>query len=83
MRVDGDLNFQEKVLPKRDIFCHESFPRRLHPTFGAPLVAWLALLQLLPSFSAEFSGVTTIERLDWIPTAGLDLAFRVDGLRLL
>jgi multicomponent K+:H+ antiporter subunit A len=40
-------------------------------------------LQLLPSFSAKFSGVTTIERLDWIPTAGLDLAFRVDGLRLL
>ncbi len=57
---------------------------------GRPQAAWaaggvtlLALVQLLPAFAAAFSGATTIERLDWIPTAGLDLAFRLDGLGLL
>jgi multicomponent K+:H+ antiporter subunit A len=57
---------------------------------GRPQAAWaaggvtlLALVQLLPAFAGAFSGATTIERLDWIPTAGLDLAFRLDGLGLL
>ncbi len=57
---------------------------------GRPQAAWaaggvalLALAQLAPAFAAAFSGATTIERFDWIPTAGLDLAFRLDGLGLL
>jgi multicomponent K+:H+ antiporter subunit A len=57
---------------------------------GRPQAAWaaggvalLALVQLLPACIAAFSGATTIERIGWIPTAGLDLAFRLDGLGLL
>ena len=41
------------------------------------------LLQLLPLMAASFGGVTTVERLPWISSAGLDLVFRMDGLGLL
>ncbi|MBK6637364.1 MAG: monovalent cation/H+ antiporter subunit A [Rhodocyclaceae bacterium] len=51
--------------------------------WSAGAVAALALLLLLPAMAASFGGVTTIQRLPWIPTAGLDLAFRLDGLGLL
>jgi len=57
---------------------------------GRPQAAWaaggvtlLALLQLLPAMASVFAGNTMVERLPWIPTAGLDLAFRLDGLSLL
>jgi len=46
-------------------------------------VALLALLLLLPAMVASFGGATTIQHLSWIPAAGLDLAFRLDGLGLL
>ncbi len=57
---------------------------------GRNVSAWSAagvtaatLLQLLPLMSASFGGVTTVERLPWISSAGLDLVFRMDGLGLL
>jgi multicomponent K+:H+ antiporter subunit A len=57
---------------------------------GRPQAAWaaggvalLALVQLLPAMAGAFAGKTTIEHIQWIPTAGLDLAFRLDGLGLL
>jgi len=57
---------------------------------GRPQAAWaaggvalLALALLLPAFMAAFSGATTIERFTWVPTAGLDIVFRLDGLGLL
>ena len=57
---------------------------------GRPQAAWaaggvtlLALLQLLPAMMSAFAGTTTIERISWLSTAGLDLAFRLDGLGLL
>ncbi|MDP1525707.1 MAG: monovalent cation/H+ antiporter subunit A [Rhodocyclaceae bacterium] len=46
-------------------------------------VALLSLFLLLPAMAASFDGTTTIQRLTWIPAAGLDLAFRLDGLGLL
>lgn len=46
-------------------------------------VALSAGLWLVPLWPAGFAGATTIERLSWIPSAGLDLAFRFDGLGLL
>jgi multicomponent K+:H+ antiporter subunit A len=58
--------------------------------FGRTASAWCAaavtaaaLLQLLPLMAASFAGVTTVQRLPWISSAGLDLAFRMDGLGLL
>lgn len=57
---------------------------------GRPQAAWaaggvavLALAQLLPAMASVFAGNTTVEHITWIPTAGLDLAFRLDGLGLL
>ena len=46
-------------------------------------VAALSVLWLLPLLPGSFGGDTTIQRLSWIPAAGLDLAFRLDGLGLL
>lgn len=58
--------------------------------YGRSASAWCAagvtaaaLLQLLPMMSASFAGATTLERLPWITSAGLDLVFRMDGLGLL
>ncbi len=56
---------------------------RAHAAWAAGGVALLTLLQLLPAATAAISGATRIERLDWIPQAGLNLAFRMDGLGLL
>ena len=57
---------------------------------GRAATAWctagviaLAGLWLAPLLPATLAGATAIERLPWIPTAGLDLAFRLDGLGLL
>ena len=57
---------------------------------GRAATAWcsagviaLAGLWLAPLLPATLAGATFIERLPWIPTAGLDLAFRLDGLGLL
>ena len=49
----------------------------------AAAVTALAALWLIPLLPATFAGATAIERLPWIPAAGLDLAFRLDGLGLL
>ncbi|MCU0932958.1 MAG: monovalent cation/H+ antiporter subunit A [Thiobacillaceae bacterium] len=56
---------------------------RARAAWAAGGVAVLALAQLLPAFALGLSGATSIERFVWIPTAGLDLAFRLDGLSLL
>jgi multicomponent K+:H+ antiporter subunit A len=57
---------------------------------GRTVSAWTAagvtaaaLLQLVPLIAASFGGVTTLERLPWISSAGLDLVFRMDGLGVL
>ncbi|MBL8259519.1 MAG: monovalent cation/H+ antiporter subunit A [Candidatus Competibacteraceae bacterium] len=54
------------------------------------LAAWAAaaatlasLAFLLPLAREPFAGGTVIQRLAWLPSAGLDLAFRLDGLGLL
>ena len=58
--------------------------------YGRSASAWsaagvtaAALLQLLPLMLASFAGTTTLERLPWISSAGLDLVFRMDGLGVL
>ncbi len=51
--------------------------------WSAAGVTAAALLQLLPLMSASFAGTTTLERLPWISSAGLDLVFRMDGLGVL
>ncbi|HOW75894.1 MAG TPA: monovalent cation/H+ antiporter subunit A [Candidatus Competibacteraceae bacterium] len=56
---------------------------RLHAAWIAGLVTLIALAWLLPLASAPFAGQTLIQRFSWMPTAGLDLAFRLDGLSLL
>ena len=56
---------------------------RAPAAWAAGGVALLALLLLLPAMAASFAGTTTIERLSWIPSAGLDLALRLDGLGML
>jgi multicomponent K+:H+ antiporter subunit A len=55
-----------------------------------PKAAWAAggvtaaaLLQLMPALLDAFAGSPTVEHLPWIPAAGLNLAFRLDGLGLL
>ncbi|MBE0474189.1 monovalent cation/H+ antiporter subunit A [Rhodoferax sp.] len=58
--------------------------------YGRSASAWCAagvtaaaLLQLLPLMAASFAGTTTLQRLPWISSAGLDLVFRMDGLGVL
>ncbi|NEX21451.1 monovalent cation/H+ antiporter subunit A [Thiorhodococcus mannitoliphagus] len=58
--------------------------------FGARRTAWvaggmtlLALIILAPTLTAPFKGEVIIQRWSWIPQAGVDLAFRFDGLALL
>jgi len=57
---------------------------------GRSVSAWTAagvtiaaLLQLLPLMAASFAGITTLARLPWISSAGLDMVFRMDGLGVL
>ncbi|TAK51392.1 MAG: monovalent cation/H+ antiporter subunit A [Gammaproteobacteria bacterium] len=56
--------------------------RRL-AAWGAAAAALLTLAVLLPAIADGFTGATTIQRLAWIPAAGLSLSFRLDGLGLL
>ena len=57
---------------------------------GRTVTAWttagttaMALAALVPSIIDSFAGGTTLDRLRWIPAAGLDLSFRMDGLGML
>ncbi len=56
---------------------------RLYSAWAAGAVTALALLLLLPVAGEPFAGGIRVERLAWLPAAGLDLAFRLDGLALL
>jgi len=56
---------------------------RLYSAWTAGVVALLALLQLSLQIPAVFAGETLIERWSWMPQAGMDLVFRLDGLGLL
>lgn len=56
---------------------------RTHAAWAAGFTVLLALGCLLPLVGAPFAGQTVIQRLHWVPSAGLDLAFRFDGLSLL
>ena len=58
--------------------------------YGRALAAWsasavaaLAGLWLAPLLLSAFEGMTTIQCLSWIPSVGVNLAFRLDGLGLL
>ena len=58
--------------------------------YGRSVSAWttagattVALGLLLPLMLESFSGATTVEHLSWIPSAGLNLSFRMDGLGVL
>ena len=58
--------------------------------YGRRVSAWttagattVALGLLLPLMLESFSGATTVEHLSWIPSAGLNLSFRMDGLGVL
>ncbi len=56
---------------------------RLHSAWAAVVVTSLALLLLLPLVPDVFAGQVLIQRFSWIPMAGLDVAFRLDGFALL
>jgi len=56
---------------------------RTASAWSAAAVTLMALLLLLPQMTGVFAGITTVERWRWIPAAGLDLVFRMDGLGLL
>jgi multicomponent K+:H+ antiporter subunit A len=56
---------------------------RLHAAWMAGAITLLAIAWLLPLASASLQGQTVIQHLSWIPSLGLDLAFRLDGLGLL
>ena len=56
---------------------------RPYAAWGAGGVAALALIQLLPLASDVFAGQTLVQHLAWIPSVGLNVAFRLDGLGLL
>ncbi|MDD3530151.1 MAG: proton-conducting transporter membrane subunit, partial [Gallionellaceae bacterium] len=49
----------------------------------AGLTALAAVPQLAAGVAPVLAGATVVERLAWLPQAGLDLAFRLDGLGLL
>ncbi|MCE3271696.1 MAG: NADH-Ubiquinone/plastoquinone [Ramlibacter sp.] len=57
--------------------------RRRLSAWVAGVVAGLALLLLLQMAPAVFAGQTLLLHLDWLPQAGLNLGFRLDGLSLL
>lgn len=56
---------------------------RAWAAWGAGGTTAVAGLCLAPLLLPAFERITTIQRLSWIPSAGLDLAFRLDGLGLL
>ena len=49
----------------------------------AAAVALTALGLLAPGLPGPFAGHTVVERLRWLPEAGLDLSFRLDGFGML
>ncbi len=53
------------------------------PAWTAGAVTVAAGAWLTPLAGGAFEGGTTVERFAWIPAAGLDLAFRLDGFGLL
>ncbi len=55
----------------------------VRPALVASLVAATALTILLSQAAGVYSGELLIEHHDWIPTIGLSLSFRLDGLGLL
>ncbi|CDI02594.1 pH adaptation potassium efflux system transmembrane protein [Candidatus Competibacter denitrificans Run_A_D11] len=56
---------------------------RTHAAWAAGFTVLLSFGCLLPLAGAPFAGETIIQRLRWLPSVGLDLAFRFDGLGLL
>ncbi|SDX53313.1 multicomponent K+:H+ antiporter subunit A [Allochromatium warmingii] len=56
---------------------------RMQAAWMAGLFTLLAVLALVPCVPLTVAGETVLWRLDWIPTSGLNLAFRLDGLGLL
>ena len=51
--------------------------------WGAGLVTALSMLALSQTFQPTLDGGMATETIDWMPTLGLQLAFRLDGLALL
>mgnify|MGYP005837563459 CR=1 FL=1 len=56
---------------------------RLNSAWVAAAVTLLALALILPAAAPALAGGTVTQRLPWMPSAGLELAFRLDGLALL
>ena len=56
---------------------------RTPSAWAAGAVTLLSLALIAPLFPLTFAGETQIQRLDWMPALGLNLAFRMDGLALL
>ncbi len=56
---------------------------RLASAWVAAFVTILALACLAPSMALPFADETLIQSWDWIPSIGLEFAFRLDGLALL
>jgi len=56
---------------------------RSHAAWAAGAVTLLALAWLLPLIPTAFAGSTVLQRVGWLPSAGVDLVFRLDGLGLL
>ena len=56
---------------------------RLWSAYASGAVTLGALAVLAPMATRVFDGATLIWRHEWVPAAGLDLAFRLDGLGLL
>ncbi|HDY85682.1 MAG TPA: monovalent cation/H+ antiporter subunit A, partial [Methylophaga sp.] len=56
---------------------------RLASAWAAAGITLSALLLLLPAIEYPFSNQTLLQGWSWIPSLGLDFAFRLDGLALL
>jgi multicomponent K+:H+ antiporter subunit A len=56
---------------------------RRRTAIAAGVVALIALAWLLPLIPGTFAGEVLVQRLDWVPSLGLGLALRLDGLGLL
>ncbi len=56
---------------------------RCAAAWSAALITLLAAALLAGASAAALSGATLVQRTAWMPDAGLDLAFRLDGLGLL
>ena len=56
---------------------------RLDPAVAAAIVAGVALVVLVILTAAPFRGETLIVAWQWLPSIGLDVAFRFDGLGML